>query len=68
MWLEIIQERKNKPMKKTLLYFFVSIAMCGCALQPEGLSNENEKSKKVVCKNEAGMTRCAKVDIDKPKD
>jgi len=55
-------------MKKTLLYFFVFIAMCGCALQPEGLLNENEKSKKVVCKNEAGMTRCAKVDIDKPKD
>jgi hypothetical protein len=55
-------------MKKTLLYFFVSIAMYGCALQPEGLLNENEKIKKVVCKNETGMTRCSKVEWDKSKD
>ena len=55
-------------MHKTCLYAIISIAVYGCALQSDSLPIENEKSKKVVCKNEAGMTRCSKVELDKSKE
>ena len=55
-------------MKKTIINL-VLFALAGCATQSADSFNKSESEsqqiKKIVCKNEVGMTRCSKVDTDK---
>ena len=55
-------------MKKTIINL-VLFALAGCATQSADSFNksdsESHQIKKIVCKNEVGMTRCSKVEADK---
>jgi hypothetical protein len=54
---------------KKIFFNFLFITFTGCATQitdslPKNESG-SEKIRKIVCRNEAGMTRCSKVDAEK---
>lgn len=56
---------------KKIFFNFLFITFTGCATQitdslPKNESgSDSEKIRKIVCRNEAGMTRCSKVDAEK---
>jgi len=56
---------------KKIFFNFLFITFTGCATQstdslPKNESrSDSEKIRKIVCRNEAGMTRCNKVDVEK---
>ncbi len=56
---------------KKIFFNFLFITFTGCATLitdslPENESGGgSEKIRKIVCRNEAGMTRCSKVDAEK---
>jgi len=56
---------------KKIFFNFLFITFTGCATQstdplPKNESGSNsERIRKIVCRNEAGMTRCSKVEIEK---
>ena len=54
---------------KKIFFNFLFITFTGCATQITGSlpknESDNEKIRKIVCRNEAGMTRCSKVNAEK---